>query len=111
MGLLKAGIGALAGVLEDQWREYFYCESLSADVLVAKGIKRTSKRGSNKGNDNLISNGSIIAINEGQCMMIVEQGKVVEFSSESGEYVMTHLQNHLLCMGMICQQTLRKRLS
>ncbi|POZ56633.1 hypothetical protein LYSIN_01416 [Lysinibacillus sphaericus] len=87
MGLLKAGIGALAGVLEDQWREYFYCESLSTDVLVAKGIKRTSKRGSNKGNDNLISNGSIIAINEGQCMMIVEQGKVVEFSSESGEYV------------------------
>ncbi|WP_144789733.1 SPFH domain-containing protein [Lysinibacillus fusiformis] len=87
MGLLKAGIGALSGVLEDQWREYFYCESLSADVLVTKGVKRTSKRGSNKGNDNIISNGSIIAINEGQCMMIVEQGKVVEFSSESGEYV------------------------
>lgn len=87
MGLLKAGVGALAGVLEDQWREYFYCEALSSDVLVTKGIKRTSKRGSNKGNDNIISNGSIIAINEGQCMMIVEQGKVVEFSSESGEYV------------------------
>ncbi len=87
MGLLKAGIGALAGVLEDQWREYFYCESLSADVLVVKGVKRTSKRGGNKGNDNIISNGSIIAINEGQCMMIVEQGKVVEFSSEAGEYV------------------------
>lgn len=87
MGLLKAGVGALSGVLEDQWREYFYCESLSAEVLVTKGVKRTSKRGSNKGNDNIISNGSIIAINEGQCMMIVEQGKVVEFSSESGEYV------------------------
>ncbi|MGY4796076.1 SPFH domain-containing protein [Lysinibacillus fusiformis] len=87
MGLLKAGVGALTGVLEDQWREYFYCEALSADVLVTKGIKRTSKRGSNKGNDNIISNGSIIAINEGQCVMIVEQGKVVEFSSEAGEYV------------------------
>lgn len=87
MGLLKAGVGALTGVLEDQWREYFYCEALSTDVLVTKGVKRTSKRGSNKGNDNIISNGSIIAINEGQCMMIVEQGKVVEFSSEAGEYV------------------------
>lgn len=87
MGLLKAGVGALTGVLEDQWREYFYCEALSSDVLVTKGVKRTSKRGSNKGNDNIISNGSIIAINEGQCMMIVEQGKVVEFSSEAGEYV------------------------
>lgn len=87
MGLLKAGIGALTSVLEDQWREYFYCESLSTDVLVAKGLKRSSKRGSNKGNDSIISNGSIIAINEGQCMMIVEQGKVVEFSAESGEFV------------------------
>ncbi|MEY2372876.1 SPFH domain-containing protein [Lysinibacillus capsici] len=87
MGLLKAGVGALTGVLEDQWREYFYCEALSSDVLVTKGVKRTSKRGSNKGNDNIISNGSIIAVNEGQCMMIVEQGKVVEFSSEAGEYV------------------------
>ena len=87
MGLLKAGVGALAGVLEDQWREYFYCEALTADVLVTKGVKRTTKRGANKGNDNIISNGSIIAINEGQCMMIVEQGKIVEFSSESGEYV------------------------
>ncbi|MFJ7953193.1 SPFH domain-containing protein [Lysinibacillus sp. NPDC096418] len=87
MGLLKAGVGAFAGVLEDQWREYFYCEALTADVLVTKGLKRTTKRGSNKGNDNIISNGSMIAINEGQCMMIVEQGKIVEFSSESGEYV------------------------
>ncbi|MER2107278.1 MAG: SPFH domain-containing protein [Solibacillus sp.] len=87
MGLLQAGVGALTGVLEDQWREYFYCESMSADVLVTKGQKRTTKRGSNKGSDNIISNGSIIAINEGQCMMIVEQGKVVEFAAEPGEFV------------------------
>lgn len=87
MGLLRAGVGALAGVLEDQWREYFYCESLPADVLVVKGSKRSSKRGSNKGNDNIISNGSIIAVNEGQAMLIVEQGKVVEFSAEPGEFV------------------------
>lgn len=87
MGLLRAGVGALTSVLEDQWREYFYCEALSSEVLVTKGVKRTTKRSSNKGNDNIISNGSIIAINEGQCMMIVEQGKVVEFSAESGEYV------------------------
>ena len=87
MGLLKAGFGAVKGVYEDTWREYFYCESLPTDVLVTKGIKRTTKNGGNKGSDNIISNGSIIAINEGQCMMIVEQGKVVEFSAESGEFV------------------------
>jgi membrane protease subunit (stomatin/prohibitin family) len=87
MGLIKAGIGAAAGVLEDQWREYIYCDSLPADVLVKKGEKRSSKRGSNKGNDNIISNGSIVAVNEGQAMIIVEQGKVVEISAEPGEFV------------------------
>ncbi len=89
MGLLQAGTGALSGVLADQWREYFYCESLDADVLVSKGQKRVNeKRSSNtKASDNIISNGSIIAVNEGQFMMIVEQGKVVEFSDQTGEFV------------------------
>lgn len=87
MGLIKAGIGAMKGVLEDQWREYIYCDGLSKDILVVKGQKRTTKRGSNKGNDNVISNGSIIAVNEGQCMMIVEQGKVVDVCAEQGEFV------------------------
>lgn len=88
MGLLKAGIGALEGVLADQWRDYFYCDSIPADVLMIKGKKRGGKRGFNrKSNDNIISNGSIIAVNEGQCMIIVEQGKIVEFCSEPGEFV------------------------
>lgn len=88
MGLLKAGAGALGGVLADQWRDYFYCESLDADVLVAKGEKRTDGRSSNKkGTDNIISNGSIINVNDGQCMMIVESGKVVDICAEPGEFV------------------------
>ena len=48
MGLIKAGAGALGGVMADQWKEFFYCESLDADTLVAKGEKRTSRRSSNK---------------------------------------------------------------
>ena len=88
MGLLKAGIGALTGVLADQWRDYFYCESMPENVLVTKGVKRTSGRSSNvRGEDNIISNGAIIAVNEGQCMMIVEQGAIVEFCAEAGEFV------------------------
>lgn len=87
MGLIKAGLGALNGTLADQWKEYFYCDSLSTDTLAAKGVKRTSRRSSNtKGDSNIISSGSVIAVNEGQCMMIVEQGKVVEFSAEPGEF-------------------------
>lgn len=88
MGLLKAGAGALGGVLADQWREFFYCESLDADTLVAKGEKRVGKRSSNtKGSDNIISNGSVISVNEGQSMIIVESGKIVEFYAEAGEFV------------------------
>ncbi len=87
MGLIKAGTGALGGVLADQWKEFFYCDSLSNDVLVKKGTKRTSSRSSNtKGEDNIISNGSGIAVADGQCMIIVEQGKIVEVCAEPGEF-------------------------
>ena len=87
MGLIKAGIGALGGVLADQWKEFFYCDALDMDTLVVKGQKRISSRSSNtKGSENVISNGSGIAVADGQCMIIVEQGKVVEVCAEPGEY-------------------------
>ena len=88
MGLIKAIAGAAGGVLADQWKEYFYCEALEAEVLMTKGLKRVSGRSSNtKGSDNIISNGSVIAVADGQCMIIVEQGKVVDLCAEPGEYV------------------------
>lgn len=87
MGLIKAISGAIGGTFADQWKEMFYCESLNADVLVAKGKKRTSKRSSNKrGEENIISNGSIVVVSDGQCAIITEQGKVTEFCAEPGEY-------------------------
>ena len=87
MGLIKAAMGSLSGVLADQWKEYFYCEAMPVGTLVVKGRKRVSGRSSNtKGNDNIISNGSIIAVADGQCMCIVEQGKIVDVCAEPGEY-------------------------
>lgn len=87
MGLIKAALGSVGGILGDQWREYFYCDSMDETVLVRKGRKRTGGRSSNtKGSDNIITNGSVIAVNEGQCMMIVEQGQIVEFAAEPGEF-------------------------
>jgi membrane protease subunit (stomatin/prohibitin family) len=87
MGLIKAAMGAVGGVLADQWREFFYCDALDQDVLVVKGEKRISGRSSNtKGNDNIISNGSGIAVADGQCMIIVEQGKIVEVCAEPGQF-------------------------
>ena len=87
MGLIKAGIGALGGTLADQWKEFFYCEAMDKEVMVTKGQKRVSGRSSNtRGNDNIISNGSGIAVADGQCMIIVEQGKIVEVCAEPGEF-------------------------
>ena len=88
MGLIRAAMGAAGGVMADQWKEYFYCEAMPADLLATRGWKRQSGRSANtKGSDNLISNGSIIAVNEGQCMMIVDQGAIVEVCAEAGEFV------------------------
>lgn len=87
MGLIKAIAGAVGGTLADQWKEFFYCESLQKDVLVVKGEKRVGNRSSNtKGNDNIISNGSGIVVADGQCMIIVDQGKIVEACAEPGEF-------------------------
>ena len=87
MGLIKAGIGAVGGVLADQWKEFFYCDAMDKSVMVVKGQKQVSGRSSNtKGSDNIISNGSGIAVADGQCMMIVEQGKIVEVCAEPGQF-------------------------
>lgn len=88
MGLIRAALKSAGGVLADQWKEYFYCEALDADTLVVKGQKRSGRRSANKkGSDNIISNGSVIAVADGQCMIIVDQGKVTEVSAEPGEFV------------------------
>ena len=87
MGLIKAAKDAIGSMMAEQWREYFYCDALSNDILVAKGRKKASNNRNNKGTDNIISNGSIVAVNEGQCMIIVEQGGIVEFCAEAGEFV------------------------
>ncbi len=87
MGLIKAILGAAGGTLADQWKEFFYCDSLDKETLVVKGKKRAGSRSSNvHGDDNIISNGSGIAVADGQCMIIVEQGKIVEVCAEPGEF-------------------------
>ena len=88
MGLIKAALGAAGGVMADQWKEYFYCESIPENVMAVKGQHRVSGRSSNyKGSENIISNGSVVAIADGQCMIIVDQGKVTELCAEPGEFV------------------------
>ncbi len=87
MGLIKAITTSVSTSLSDQWKEFFYCEAIPKDILMVKGVKRVGPRSTNtKGSDNIISNGSGIAVADGQCMIIVEQGKVVELCAEPGQY-------------------------
>ena len=102
MGLVKAALGAASGVMSDQWKEYFYCSALPAEVLAVKGQKKVSGRSSNRhGAENIITDGSIVAVAEGQCALIVEQGKVVDLCAEAGEYTYnTGTQPSLLSEGL-----------
>ena len=87
MGLIRAGLNAAGGVLADQWKEFFTCDAMSEGVLALKGRKSGGRRSiNNKGSDNIITSGSVILVADGQCMMIVDQGKIVEFAAEPGEY-------------------------
>ncbi|WP_294160661.1 SPFH domain-containing protein [uncultured Selenomonas sp.] len=86
MGLIKAAVGSIGGVFADQWKEFFVCESLDADTLMAKGEKQKGRRSGNNGSDNVISNGSVISVADGQCAIIVESGKVVELAAEPGAF-------------------------
>ncbi|MDO4321107.1 MAG: SPFH domain-containing protein [Lachnospiraceae bacterium] len=87
MGLIKAALGAAGGTLADQWKEYFYCDAMDSDILVQRGRKKVSGRSANRnGDSNIITDGSVIAVADGQCMMIVENGKVVDVCAEPGEY-------------------------
>ncbi len=100
MGLIEAAKGTITSILGDQWGEYFYCDSMPENVLVTKGKKRISSKSSNtKASDNIISNGSIVVVNEGQCMMIVEQGAIVEFSAQPGAFTFNSSTEPSLLMG------------
>lgn len=90
MGLIKAAISSVGGTFADQWKEFIYCDSIPNDVLAVRGRKKTSGRSSNtKGNDNIITSGSGIAVADGQCMIIVEQGRIAEICAEPGEFTLT----------------------
>ena len=97
MGLIRVGLGAIAGTFADQWKEYIYCDAMGNDVLVARGQKMTN--GKNNGHDNIITAGSGIAVADGQCMVIVEDGKVIEVCAEPGNFTFDNSSEPSLFTG------------
>lgn len=108
MGLIRAGAESIKSVFADQWREYFYCDAMENDVLVARADRKANRRSSNKkGSDSVITSGSVIAVNEGQCMLIVEQGKVAEICDEPGEFIYDASTEPSLFCGDLSEGVLR----
>ena len=104
MGLIRAAVNAAKGVMADQWKEYFYCDAIPADILVTKGQKRsTGFFSNNRGRENIITNESVIAVAEGQCMIIVDQGKVIDLCAEPGEYIYDMSTEPSLFVGSLSQ--------
>ena len=89
MGLISAAMNAVTGTLESQWKEYFYADAMPDTVLATRAMKKTKGLfGALKVEDeNVISQGSVVAVADGQCMMIVDQGKIVDFCAQPGEYI------------------------
>ena len=86
MGLIQAALSAAGSTFADQWKEYFYCEAIPSNIIAVKGQKKVRGLSSNHGDDNIISDGSVIAVADGQCMIIVEQGQVVDICAQPGEF-------------------------
>ncbi len=95
MGLIHTAVESASSVIKEQNRDYFYCDSMNNQILMQRGHKKAGKPsgfrlfsgGSTAADNNIISNGSIVAVNEGQCMIIVDQGAIVECCAEPGEFV------------------------
>lgn len=81
MGLIKALVGSVAGTLSDSWKDYFVCDSLDNNTLMLRGTKKGYS-----GSDEVITNGSGIVVNEGQCALVVEEGNILEVAAEPGNY-------------------------
>ena len=87
-GVVNAGVGAVAGTIANQYKEFFYCDAIPDKYLMVRGHRRsTGRAANNKGDDNIITNGSVVAVADGQCMLIVDQGKVADLCAVPGEYV------------------------
>ncbi len=101
MGLIKSIINATTGTLGDQWVDFFTCDSMDSDTLVSIGTRPSqAKSGNHSFSENIITNGAKINVADGQCMLICENGKIVDFCAEPGQYVYdTDVQPSLLAGG------------
>ena len=85
MGLISAAVSSVSGVLSDSWKEVIEPDDMSDSTLLVKGV--AVKKGSNKkGTDNYVSNGSVIHVYPNTLMLLMDGGKIVDYSAQEGYY-------------------------
>lgn len=98
MGLIKAAAAAVGSAVGDSFKDYIYCESLDNSTLMRRGYPKSSGGSGAYSQNSVITDGSRIAVNDGQFLIVVEDGKIVDFSAEQGEYIFhTNTAPSLFC--------------
>ncbi len=98
MGIIKAAVTAMGGALADQWLEVMEPGNMGDQTVFASGVK--IRKGSNtKGTDNVVSDGSVIHVYPNQFMMVVDGGKVVDYTAEEGYYTVKNSSSPSLFNG------------
>ena len=91
MGIIKAVTSAIGGALADQWLEAVEPDDMGDKTVFVRGVQVRRGKGSNtKGSSDLVSNGSVIHVYPNQFMMLVDGGKVVDYTAEEGYYTIDH---------------------
>lgn len=89
MGIIKAATSAIGGGLADQWLEVIEPDNMSDSTVMTKGVKvrRNDKRGSNrKGTEDVITDGSVIHVYPNMMMLLVDGGRIIDYTAEEGYY-------------------------
>ncbi len=86
MGLIKALTSSTSSALGDQFKEFVTCPTVEPNVIIARGVVQHGD-GNKNPSEGVITNGSKITIPQGWAMMLVDNGKIAEFTSEPGEFI------------------------
>lgn len=89
MGIIKAATSTIGGGLADQWLEVIEPDNMSDSTVMTKGVKvrRNDKRGANrKGTEDVITDGSVIHVYPNMMMLLVDGGRIIDYTAEEGYY-------------------------
>lgn len=108
MGIFKALSASLHGVSHNQYKKFFYCDSMPNDVLMVKATKKSNKTSADDVAENIIPDGSVVVVNEGQCAIFVSGGKVMEVCSEPGSHEISNPEAQTIMNGGKLKNTVKE---